>query len=347
MPDRITIRDLARIAGVSTATVSLALRDSHRVSAETRERVQALAQEHGYRSHPAVNTLMQQVRSGGKIHDEETLAFIRSGRDLSETACGPLELLAGVEREAFRLGYRVEIFWAGDHGAKSEQLGRILYHRGIRGVIWGPMPYPHPPLVFPWEHFAPIACTNSTDVAGIPVVTIHHGKGMALLIEELTRRGAQRIGVLISQEEDLRQDYAWISGVDLFRHRGGRTLVESLTCKSFPGKKRVTDWIGKHRLDALIVSHRFYQDLDFLGDRIAKASLDVPTDDLGTIAGLHQDMSRIGQHAVRSLSIRLSNSIMGLPENSFSVVTLATFREGASLDPLARLEAPPSKSHPG
>lgn len=331
MPERITIRDLAKIAGVSVATVSLALRDSHEVSAETRQRIKALAREHNYRSHPAINTLMQQVRGGGKIHDEETLAFIRSGADPEEKASGPLELLAGVENEAFRLGYKVEVFWSGDRGAKSEQLGRMLFHRGIRGVIWGPMPYPHPPIVFPWEHFVPIACTNSTDVVGLPVVATSHAKGMALVLEELAQRGSERIGVLISQLEDSRQDFGWRSGLDVYRYRGGTAQVSHLACLEFPGEKAISRWVKANRLQAIVASHRFYQDLDFLQGQVGRASLDVPTPDLGEIAGLYQDMSRIGVHAVRSMSLRLVNSIMGLPKHSFSVVTQGVFREGASL----------------
>src|SRR5215469_15560545 len=43
-----TIADIARIAGVSKATVSRALNDSPLVSVVTRERVTAIAREHGF-----------------------------------------------------------------------------------------------------------------------------------------------------------------------------------------------------------------------------------------------------------------------------------------------------------
>jgi len=339
MSDRITIRDLAKLAGVSTATVSLALRDSHEVSPATREKIQALAQKHNYRSHPAVSTLMQQVRSGGRIYDEETIAFIRTGKDAGENATGPLELLAGAEQEAFRLGYRIETFWAGYLGAKAEQLGRMLYHRGIRGVIWGPMPYPHPPLVFPWEHFVPIACTNSTDVANLPIVSIHHTKGMSLLLEQLEQRGAMSIGFLVSEIEELRHDFAWRSGVDIYHYRGGKAKTLYRTTRQMPSEKSMRAWVDEHEIDTLVVSHFFYEQTHFLADQLARASLDVPTTDLGRVGGLYQEMGRIGQHAVRSMSVRLTNSIMGLPENAFSVVTQAVFRDGESLAPLGKTGA--------
>lgn len=52
-----TINDLARIAGVSAGTVSRALAGSPLLSAATRERIQALAREHGFRPNATARNL--------------------------------------------------------------------------------------------------------------------------------------------------------------------------------------------------------------------------------------------------------------------------------------------------
>ena len=57
MSARPTIRDVAREAGVSIATVSRALNDKGDVSVQTRERVQAAARELGYAVDPAARSL--------------------------------------------------------------------------------------------------------------------------------------------------------------------------------------------------------------------------------------------------------------------------------------------------
>ena len=52
-----TIADIARIAGVSKATVSRALNESPLVSAETRERVRAIAEQHGFEMNATARSL--------------------------------------------------------------------------------------------------------------------------------------------------------------------------------------------------------------------------------------------------------------------------------------------------
>ena len=331
MADRVSIRDLAKLAGVSRTTVSLALRSSHVVAPETRKRILALAEEHGYRSHPAVNALMQQVGRGQRVHDEEVIAFIRSGSEPGENAAGPLEILAGAQQEAHLMGYRVEVFWAGYMASQSEQLARVLYHRGIRGVIWGPMPYPHPPIQFPWQRFVPIACSYSAGVPYLPVVSIQHAKGMALVLEELHRRGAGRIGFAEYFLEDSRHDFGWQLGVDLYQHRGGSAKIFTRILKEETEDPNLLPWARKQKLDALVTTPAL---LNLNGAALAEfplASLDVARLELGQIGGLYQDTVQLGRHAIRSLSLRLSNGILGLPETSFSVVAQASFMEGKSL----------------
>ncbi len=53
-----SIKDIARLAGVSHSTVSRALRESPLVSEETRERIRRIANQHGYRPNAAARELV-------------------------------------------------------------------------------------------------------------------------------------------------------------------------------------------------------------------------------------------------------------------------------------------------
>ena len=58
---RVSLKDLAAQLGVSIATVSRALRNSHEVGEELRERVQKLAKELNYRPNPFAQSLRSEA----------------------------------------------------------------------------------------------------------------------------------------------------------------------------------------------------------------------------------------------------------------------------------------------
>ncbi len=125
-----TIADLARLAGVSGATVSRALRNSPLVKRETRERIQALARRHGFR----LNMRARQLR----LKRTDTVAIYlligeRAGQPLSDPFL--LELLGVIGEELAKSGYdlllsRVE--------PGSEWWDELLHpHRFDGAIIFG------------------------------------------------------------------------------------------------------------------------------------------------------------------------------------------------------------------
>lgn len=98
---RADIRDVAREAGVSAATVSHAMNEKGRVSQETRERVRRIAQELGYRPSPSARNLVSQ-RSGllGLIVSSNSWQTMRRG-----TLHYFTQLMMGATTEALSRGY--------------------------------------------------------------------------------------------------------------------------------------------------------------------------------------------------------------------------------------------------
>lgn len=95
-----TLEDIARLAGVSTSTVSRALNNSNLLSQETKERIQALAHQHNFRINASARSL--------RLRQSRTIAFIAptfsaeffSGEDLFG-----LEFLSGIVKGLHSLGY--------------------------------------------------------------------------------------------------------------------------------------------------------------------------------------------------------------------------------------------------
>jgi len=83
---RPTSRDIARLAGVSQATVSRALRNSPLVKTETRERVEALARQLSYRADRRAASL--------RTRRSNTLALLLFEESAEDAQSGPTTLPA-------------------------------------------------------------------------------------------------------------------------------------------------------------------------------------------------------------------------------------------------------------
>src|SRR5678815_1685848 len=93
------ISDVARLAGVSTATVSMVMNNNPRISRATAKRVRATAERLGYRPNRAAQALRG-------IQTRTLVAFVpTSDHGLADLYIG--ELLNGVRETANNLGYRL------------------------------------------------------------------------------------------------------------------------------------------------------------------------------------------------------------------------------------------------
>jgi DNA-binding LacI/PurR family transcriptional regulator len=142
-----TMKDLAAIAGVSTITVSRALRDSPLVNQETREKIRKIAEQQGYRLNISARNLRLRRSYSIAVVVEMTPA---PDRPMSEPY--PLELLGGITQELTTSGYSavltskqlihtapvqaadgVILLGQGSHG----EAVRALQGTGLPLVVWG------------------------------------------------------------------------------------------------------------------------------------------------------------------------------------------------------------------
>lgn len=105
----VSIYDIAKAAGVSAATVSRALRNSPRVSPDSRERIQAIASELGYRPNLLARNLRQQSSMMlGLVVDDVSDEF-------------GSQVISGVEDESRNAGYHL-IVWSAHKNAEAERV---------------------------------------------------------------------------------------------------------------------------------------------------------------------------------------------------------------------------------
>lgn len=118
-----TIRDVARLAAVSTATVSNVLTHARSVAPETRERVQKAIEALGYSPHPAARSMRAGTsRLLGLIVADIINPFFT-------------ELVHSVERAAHASGYSVLLCNSDEDLEREQQCLQVLHAQRVDGII--------------------------------------------------------------------------------------------------------------------------------------------------------------------------------------------------------------------
>ncbi|MFJ5548750.1 LacI family DNA-binding transcriptional regulator [Streptomyces sp. NPDC093225] len=193
-PASVTSADVARLAGVSRATVSFVLNatQNHRVSDGTRAKVLAAAAQLGY----VPNAAARSLRAGRSNLVLLPSSIAAVGRLVSEWVD---ELVSGLERHGYTAVMHAGRFtdpleaaraWAElrpaavlalDGDRLTGQAAEVLARAGVRGVL----------------AFA------SHAVPGVRTIPFDHAAVGATATEHLIARGRSRIGVVVPQERGL------------------------------------------------------------------------------------------------------------------------------------------------
>ena len=122
---RLTIREVAKAAGVSTQTVSRVINNRPDVAPDTFERVRQVIADTGYRPNMLARGLTQ-----GRSH---VLGVVAYGLEYF----GPSRVLTGIEQEAAGMGYSISLNLI--HEPASDDVDGVLnglIGRQVDGVIW-------------------------------------------------------------------------------------------------------------------------------------------------------------------------------------------------------------------
>lgn len=308
-------------AGVSKATVSLALRGHPRISETTRRRVQELAEQMGYRVHPLVATLMTQLRSTRKVPYQGVLAFLHTcgARHSMKQGAWYRRLLDGSRQRANALGYDLQEFDLFGQGLRPHQLPDVLRARGIHGVLVNHHPTPDLPgrqLPFSLDHFA-VACTSTRLIdPDYHFVGCDAYQIIRLLVLELVRMGYRRIGLVTSYYTDYEYEY---------RHSGGyltatqqyQVPVLPICCITSQSFQPVRTWYREHRPEVVIgMNDETPCELAALGLRLPEdvgwAHVD-RSPSMAPWSGIDQNHEQIGWAAIDMLVAQIQRNERGVP----------------------------------
>ncbi|MBC8008624.1 MAG: LacI family DNA-binding transcriptional regulator [Burkholderiales bacterium] len=334
--------DLARIAGCSVNTISLALRDSPRISPATRERIHDLAREHGYRINPMVSALISSRR---KTVPTQTIGILtKFARPFDEPAYQPqfyVELMRGIRAKAAALGFSLAEFPCAQAGAPdAKRLTQILLARGIRGVLLfpsGEVETPYPSLE--WKHFAVLAAGFHARNWPVHRTALDQGRAMEICLHQLTARGIRRIGFGMTRALDARWGYAasgrFLSWQACVPPRDRIPLVPGDA--EIPQEIEFKAWVLEHRPEAVIIYYDFYvkQLEEIEGEHGIKViPVTINSSDLPEVAGVTPRVAQLGATSIGVLARELYLNHYGIPAEPEITLVGSDWHDGTRLGPI-------------
>ncbi len=318
----VTLKDVARRARLSLATVSYALRQHPKIPAETRALVTTAARELGYRPNPRVASLMAHIRGAQSRPHRERLAFVWVHTSRAEARQNPFlkMVFAGARERAAQMGFALEEFWTTDPGMTDERLEKILRARGIVGVVLSPVTTAEATVTLGWDwrKFAPAVIGNVTWTPELPHAGHHHFLAMRLVLIELAKLGCRRPVALIEATVHERNKHAYTAGF-LAHHPQAAAARGLVRVVARGDAEDLRPWLRAARPDALIVSHTDLLDLPGVGEaikmlRVPKVTLYWSKETPHGIGGIDQCQDRVAGHAVDLVAAQLNANETGAPD---------------------------------
>jgi LacI family transcriptional regulator len=336
-----SVRSLARKLGLSATAVSLALKDSPRVSADVRMKVQKLAKDSGYVPNARLAELMDEVRRSVSPSYRSTLAAFSLYPEEEPWRTRPYlrVVLQSATERAQSHGYRLEYFWLKRPGMTPARFRSILETRGIQGIFClGSL---NPEEKFPEElrKFAVI-----TFAASIPTrlhrVVSHFEADARLLFEQLLRRGYKRPGLAMLVHGDRRTDYAYSACYLSAQERLFAPSHLPILRSDEWDEIGFENWFDTHRPDVIVM----HQAEDYIAgvERWLKSRRMVVPRDVGLAlldknphparyAGICQDPARMGATAAEMLIGRVLLRDLSPPEHPKVELVVGDWNEGRTL----------------
>lgn len=184
---QLTIKDVARRAGVSPATVSRVLTGNHQVSKELKERVQSTIDELNYQPGRLARSL--------RLKFARTIGIVISDiRDPFFSA-----VVQSIESKARRGAYGIMLCNTADDSELEDYYLRMLLSERVAGIIFAPGKYAAYPVIESIQRtgISVICMGRSLQSPKLDTILIDYSQGTKQAISHLVGRGHKRIGILL------------------------------------------------------------------------------------------------------------------------------------------------------
>lgn len=338
------MRDIAEAAGVSLSAVSLALRNSPKISAERRREIMVAAERLGYRRDPRLAELMEHLRLVRHREVPSHLAMVIPELSREQVRHYPpiVNLLAGVREIAEVAGYQIDIFHLADPGMTLSRLRGILLARGIKGVVIAPCASGVARLDFNIEGLCVATAGYSIIEPRIHRACPDYLQMMDELLETCTSLGYQRIGLVMTYGEGGIGHKLFTSS--FLYHQSMLPAERRLPILPKPNitPVKLRQWLDRHRPDVVISAGSVSRLMREIGVKIPAevgfASIDV-SEDPQFADGADHHYQLVGREALKLVLASINLNLTGEPLHPKVVLVDSHQQEGTTLKRPARARA--------
>ena len=336
------VREIARIAGLSGAAVSLALRDSPKVSEATRQRVRKIARQIDYRPNARFAELMAQIRAAraGRIEGCFGVISLYDQPRPWERSPHLSAIYQSMQQRARELGYRLEPVWLAAPGMTRRRICSVLDARGIEGLLSFGSPNLHEEFPSELDHYAVV--TVGLSIKGrIHRVTSHFFGDTIATLERLSGLGYRNPGLVLGNYEEARSGGAHTGAYFAWRQRS-RPRARTIPILRLDGldEGRFRAWRKRQQPDVIVFIHTSDVVQEF-ASFLRREDVDVPGE-LGVAAlthlldgtgfsGMQQNQPLLGAWAVELLVSRVMHRDFGIPATPHIELVESRWIDGASL----------------
>ena len=335
------MQQIADEAGVSRMSVSLAMRNSPKISATTAARIRAVAERIGYRPNPLVSALMTQLRHSKEVRKPSTIAYVTAYPTADGwRQTGPfVDFFEGARARAGALGYQLEEWWVRKPGLSEKRFSEILYTRNIHGVLVAPLPVSGGELNLTWEKFAAASIGYSLTNPMIHRASNDQYETITKALAELTRLGYRRIGLAIPADSDARVQHHWSAGVLVYQQSIPFTdrIPSLLATAQF--SKEFIGWFEQYRPEVVLgLSQQCVRVMAEMGVSVPRDAgfvhLALSSEDK-EVAGMNQNSELVGAAALDLIDAQLRRNERGVPMFAKSQLIPAYWVPGPSVRNIA------------
>ena len=337
-PYPVTMRDVARAADVSVSAVSLAFKNSQKISEQQRKRILDLAESMGYRRDPRITELMEHLRTARPQRGTAKVALLVpeiTRRDAEKFP--PIQgMISGMKEFAEFAGFGIEAFFLAEERLSPKRLRGILQTRALKGVVVAPFRSGVAKLDFDCEGFCVATAGYSIVEPRLHRACPNYLQMMDELVEDCLLMGYRRIGLAMTYSEGGIGHKLFTSSFLYYQSK----IPESERIPILQGPiiepERLREWQRAHQPEVVISSGRVYQTLLDIGLRIPQdlcfANIDL-SESPRDAAGADHRYHLVGRETLKLVLTTLNLNLTGIPPDPKVVLVDSHRREGFSLVP--------------